>query len=351
MSRRCCCDRPCLIESDDFNRADNTDLGAKWWEFGDLEISSLKLKSNAADSHAVAKKRHPVSTVTGIVQVEIHEIASRRYRVFLNCGVTLDAFGEIATILDYEYAEFEDTGTTQYLRIGTYTGGVLEEVELGPGTVSAGAVLQICRDESGIYAEVDVSTYVYACTASGNPTYRYAGVAAMESGTHLLDDFQFIEHKTTNSICPACECDCDGRCLPKTLTLTFFASGACACLNGATITLTRETVVGGEGYTVPCVWSGSAMLPDPFSCLSAYYEFQLVHNGGCITEGWLLCAVSNPAHDVGWTAAAGCTTGIGAAAYHNACQCDPLIIDFGPFYASQSGEPPLECDYNIRITE
>lgn len=348
--RRCCCARSCIIFDDDFNRANNTNLGSGWWELGDLEIISQQVRSNAAGSIAVCRTPHPVCSPTGYASIQIPDVsAGRRYRVFINATIVLDGLGSLVSVTDYHYAELEFTAGNTYLRIGTFLGGVADEVDLGPnGTLAADSVLSVCHDHTGLYAETDIATYVYTCIGA-DAGGRYAGFAAMNSGTHLIDEFHFIEHRVTNPLCAVCECDCDEYCVPHTLTLTFSASGSCVCLDGQTITLTRETVIGQQGYTVPCVWSGSAYLCNPFTGIgSELYEFALYHQGGCVTEGWLLCSIANPALDVGWDAE--CPVTAGAAEYHNGCTCVPLNITFGQFHASQSGDPPSECYYDLIIT-
>ena len=55
MGRRlCCCPSECLIDSDDFDRANSINLGSKWSEkSGDWSIDTLRLKE-AGNAGAVA---------------------------------------------------------------------------------------------------------------------------------------------------------------------------------------------------------------------------------------------------------------------------------------------------------
>jgi hypothetical protein len=184
MSRRgACCKRPCLIFGDEFDRSDNTNLGADWWEYGDWAISSHQLVS-AGIGQAVARKPHPVSTPSGTASVLIMDFTDGlKYRVFVNSNY-------LGTV--YDYAELEIIGTGLWLRCGVHPGSPCDELYLGTvsGVVGEGSGrLNVCHDRTGVYGSFEISAYVHCCPGPGTITNRYAGVAAMVAGTHLFDSF------------------------------------------------------------------------------------------------------------------------------------------------------------------
>src|SRR5574343_408330 len=68
-----CCVTGCVYESDDFDRDDSTDLGAKWTETaGDWSIDTNRLKIVAtADAKVECTTEHPTASTKYIVSVSV----------------------------------------------------------------------------------------------------------------------------------------------------------------------------------------------------------------------------------------------------------------------------------------
>lgn len=76
IDRDCCFPNPfcspCMIESDDFNRADNTDLGSKWYEHaGGWGILSNVLYTPDDNAKVYSTGVHPYNNASNVVDVDI----------------------------------------------------------------------------------------------------------------------------------------------------------------------------------------------------------------------------------------------------------------------------------------
>jgi hypothetical protein len=150
----------------------------------------------------------------------------------------------------------------------------------------------------------------------------------------------------TNAGCYACECACDDYCLPDTLTLIFVASGLCTCLDGEEITLTRVD------HSIPCAWEGSRELCNALGeGPDEEYSFHLEHLGGCgVGDQWRLCIETNSAVDTGWFGGS-CSATFSNGEFVGVCSCLPLELNFGPFQAEVSSDPPTYCYYDLQVVE
>ncbi len=70
--RRCCCNRPCVIAQDDFNRPDSENLGPQWDEVsGDWSIYNQAARELTGDGQAVHKTPHRLPDESMVVSVDV----------------------------------------------------------------------------------------------------------------------------------------------------------------------------------------------------------------------------------------------------------------------------------------
>jgi len=232
-TQRCCC--TCSYGEDDFNRADSTDVGDKWEEhLGDWEISRGMLTS---DEVGVIRKIsiNPVDPSNQVVRAKIQNYQDdTRYRI-------LAQMSEDGT--DYYYAEwwYVDS-STMYFALGDSTG----EIEsIGPDAPPPeGTICELTVTGKNQFCMQDNSSRLTLCMApkDGN----YCGLASGTSVGATFDDFEVLLHRSDRSVCPSCDCDCDGWCIPDKLLATFQDAGYCSGLDGWELHLenTSETKFG-----------------------------------------------------------------------------------------------------------
>ena len=257
MPRNRCCVRPCVIEFDDFDRADNTDLGSKWVEVaGDSEIISQEL-SLPAGAVVRTVKAHPVNHQSGTVLGYCRDLAvGKKYRIIIN----MEDYGVNDYTGVWGEMEITDAGEGELgmtYRLGTRAGGsdtILETGTFAP-MVDPDGTLFLCRSEGAVYLTPSESPEVlWRCIADNGK--RHAGMANSGGSTIEMDGFRFREHLITNEDCDGCWCECDGVCIPKELTLTIYAAPGdeiCgSCLDGVSITLTYD-----NAYVDNMTWTGT----------------------------------------------------------------------------------------------
>jgi len=336
MSRRCCCDRPCIIVEDDFNRVNNTDLGPKWVEVsGDSEIVSNTLLQIPGPGLVRTVASHPVNHVSGLVYGTAKNLQNgKRYRLIIN----------YVDSSNYVYAEIYCT-SSEVATVGIYNmaGGsptTLAEVTNVGYLAGDEAYMLLCRSNDAVFLDTVLATVIWSCLNDNGG--RKAGLANGGSTALEWDDFQFTEHKITNADCPECYCDCDGNCIPKTLTLTVLASGLCACNDGAYTTIS---------YTTPienCTWFGTLDLDDMWSCEGSIgtWEFTFLRVNGPSGQRFYLCMLPlgiGLCGDPGPCAVGG----NGGGSFDYSHTCSPLSVLFGPFSCDTQGGI---CTYWIQIT-
>lgn len=331
MSRRCCgCDRPCLIFGDDFNRGDSTNLGSDWEEVaGDSEIIGNEL-SMPAGAVVMATTAAPTLTHTADVKATMKAyVTGDKYRVRVEWSEADDTF------LFGEFEVTDGAAGTGWLRVGRGSvGGDTIYHELLISALDE-AELHVCRSQTGIYVDAAGSTIVWDCQPHPGVGPWQTGLENAGSNTFTWDDFVWREHEQTNPDCDGCECECDNVCVgSKTLLGVVSASGDCGCLHGNQITVTWQ-----PGRLPDWVWEGTASWPE-YHCISGSETVGFRLTCKDLSSNWTL-------EDTEGSLPSNC--GFTGPATPSAIQCDPLIIDFGPFTCEESG--PFTCAWSIRFTE
>lgn len=343
MARRCCC-FGCIIESDDFNRTDSTNLGSKWSEItGDSEIVGNEL-SIPTNGKVLCTKRHPFNTPSCLASMTIRQPVEVGdiFRVLVNYK---------KTPVSYLFGQFEITGAnTGTLSVGSSPNTLLHSVNIGHNGLNQDNTLNVCRSLEGIFAGTDFSSYAWACAA--DPGGRYAGIENFGPNTVHVDNFEFRQHDITFPDCGNCACECEGHCIPKTLSGLLVGSGCCADWNGLPFTFTFQ-----ESLLPDFIWTGSVTVPTGVFGSSGCagdtgftFHFAL-QCWGCGTE-WKLCSDAVEASICDWITGPGDPCGYWPNGLGWKCatpQCNPIDMMFGPLTCLMS--LMKDCVFAIRVTE
>ncbi len=230
----CCCG-PCRTWSDDFERANSTDLGTDWAEdSGDWSINS----GDAVVSSAGAIFRNlPFSPALGAIVVDAEPTgieAGAAHRVF--CGWK-DAS-------NYFYAEacWYMVTTTWWVRLQ------LVKVTAGTPDVLATDEWSIGVSISNDYPmKVCFSTEEFAVAITAHPWFLWLqgdafttfgetakgwGLGSGSSTEARFSKVEVSEHRVAKEDCPRCICKCGATLMPNaTLTCTIESSDDCECLD------------------------------------------------------------------------------------------------------------------------
>lgn len=355
----CCCDRPCIIFEDDFDRPDDTDIGSNLIEaVGDSDILDNTLRIPAGGI-VLGSKKHPINTPTCLARVDLHNLqAGEIRRVLVNS--TIDASS-------YLYGEIETVdGFNATLRVGSSAGGTLHELTGLAYPLGGAPSLVVCRTLTGISATFNQDPgFVFACVNWGGG--RYAGMMNAGTGPVQFDNWEFREHSYTLPAkgCATCPCECGeipisrvGTCMPKVLKLVFLASGSCVCLDSSCITLTYDqtnpSIISWRSPVSPvpelCDWTGTG---------TNFWEFKLFcePQNQSPQKSFLLCVknIESTVCDLNAWGDAGtnCWNGFDSEAVQaSSFTCDPLEITFPLFQCSGTPPEPFpECDYTVVILE
>ena len=218
-----CCVVGCVYESDNFDRENNTDLGAKWTETaGNPEILDQALAFVAqADAKATCTTIHPTP--------------SNKYIVSATVKFTAD--GDIARvwISDSEYfVELERINAScGRVRIYDNTGASPVCKGSSGGSLSPWARVAICSEEDKIHISVGGS-FPLTIPATVTSSIVAVGTAAC-TGTVSFEDFSLSKHFSDDATCPACGSE----------GCTWFSDNGCG-----------GTVPSPTDYTVTGTWSG-----------------------------------------------------------------------------------------------
>jgi len=309
-----CCRGSCAIASDDFNRADSTDLGSLWQEVsGDWTIASNRLReAGTSGTLVVCTTQNPSNTPTchaGVLTKDLQE--GKKFRLLVNLTEDFSR---------YLYAEFTClAGTSAWASIGDETGEIAgRDANYTPGQDSS---IGICRNLTGMYATFGVARpYIHACVSWNGG--RRAGLGNGSSEIIQFDDFDFRQHQvsTDDPACPGCLCDCEDYAVCRNLVATFETEpGEAPWLDGQEISL-------GPGLaplsSTIIEWSGEKDLP---SCGGPDYTVHWELALDCVD--WVLCRPSGCGND--WTEY--CDVPAGPAKSPSLIQCDPLLLRYGPF--------------------
>jgi len=334
MARRCCCLEGCIIFEDDFARATDpdTNLGSDWEEVaGDSSIDGGKLLV-PANGIVMATTPHPLHVSSGHVWATMKApTGGDVFRVLIQYDDRDDSYL-------YGECEVTDNEGNAMLRVGSDS-GILHEIAAGTLGDKVDTILSVCRSKTGIYAQCEVSTIAWECVPEPGHYAWKSGLMNNGGGDVHFDDFMFMEHWFTDTDCPGCECDCDGYCVEKTLTLTFYASGFCSRLDGSSMTLTWD-----QSFFPDFVWEGEADLPNWMAGSSddVHYHFRLY----CDPDPWHWTLGVGPNDTSGIAGAcdvAGKMTGPPATV-----SCDPFIMEWLGGLCDESGYE--DCGWAIKIT-
>ncbi len=341
MSRRCCCLTGCIIYQDAFDRGDSTDLTAKWFEaVGNSEIVSQELVMPAG-ARVVCTVKNPQNVPNSSVNAVLKNPQNgKKIHVFLNS----DDDGD-----NYVGAELECGATTATIRTVSTTAGVSTTGDENTFIYTPGNDLAVgaCRTVEGLSVGSGPSLLTWDCLAWNG--YRKSGISNEGAGQIEVDDFLYARQFAKNEECVICECQCEGKCMPKVLNLVFGASGSCSCLGGICITLTFD-----PSKQPLMAWSGSATLCDWPGTGTNLWEFTLYCDPSQGDGRFILCVknIDSTACDVNtWTTPIGdCDNVTEEGAAPISISCDPFELAYGPFICTGTPPDPPECGYSIVIT-
>jgi len=326
----CCFKGGCVIQEDYFGRPDNTLLGSGWKEIlEDSEIDNGQLLIPAGGI-VMATRPNPFRSHTGHVWATMKAPTNGdKFRVLIQYDDDDDSFlfGE---------CEVTDNNGSAWLRVGEgdKTGSsIFHEIEAGTMGDKVDTVLSVCRSQTGIYAECEVSVIAWECVPPPVKKPWKSGLMNAGGGDLHFDNFQFLQHWLTDPDCPKCECDCDGYCVPKTITLTIFASDLCSCLDGKTVTLTWR-----PGQLPEFVWQGSAMLQDHLCTGTELHEYRLTCADN--PQDWTLECLQGPF-------CSACDDN-GFFGKPDTYSCDPFVLEWLGGYCDESGGQ--QCGYAMKVT-
>lgn len=244
--RRCCCE--CWHKTDNFDRADSTDLGVLWRELvGDSEIKWNRLYQPNGDEIAIFELAAPKSAI--VVEVDLMgedtsaPVTGSIWRVILQWDDDLSELGTGTGDCSYYYyvdiEKMTSTGT------GTGAGGLgvfiyrsddpntplLEEYTADYDWLEADPLhLRICLTSEALVVRLTGDSPEYGdwihyikdpeiCTTRPKVGLANGGLVPI-----TFDNFEYALHETatdkTDPQCPLCVCWCDQHVLPTQLTLT-----------------------------------------------------------------------------------------------------------------------------------
>ena len=363
--RRCCCGSAgCLIFQDDFNRPNSTNLGSKWREdLGNSEIWANSLRMPPS-SRVICTIPHRRWDATCVARVNMEDMTEGDiFRLIIDHD---DETG------NYLFGEYEvGAAENGILKVGSAIAGIAQyhhSLASIHGDLPGENFLEVCRSRTGLFATMASGIIVWHCIGEYPLKPFKAGVDNPGASTISFDNFQFLEHFTTNPVCPSCYCECwDGlqfHCLPKTLLLTITASGLCACMDGWQLPLEQPEFFEEDSIFY---WEGYGEIPD-WDCtggpglVDCYFRLECDTSacaGAGRIPGWRLvhclrdhvpCGVNGGAPHL-WTPAP--PRAEGAIDCWATCPiqivCDPLLLKYGlPFTCdSEAGV----CSSFIDITE
>jgi len=359
MSRRrfggsCCCGKACILLSDNFDRAPSTNLGANWEEVsgsGDSSIVGGELSMPAGAMVVTTEGTglpDPWMTSTAVIPNPQPGDIDRAIVNYVDTNNYLCA-----------EVEFQAAGVAVIRACSISAGAksVLDENTVGYVAGEANSIVA-CRTIEGLYAGCNASMTTWACV--GDNGGRKAGLEnASASNTITLDTFVSLRGEGLNGLgadpdvvsrCFYCECECEGHCLPDTLTLHIDSSGFCSCFDDWEITLTLDMThqpeVCWSGSGVIGSWdgcSGSATAYFVLICDEAQGAFYLLNNIWPDVNGWTDRTATYSAWVGGGNAGGKAPTSI---------ICDPFELFYSGFI--QTGSPPPDdptCVFTITITE
>lgn len=320
--RRCCCDGDCLVYTDDFNRADDTDLGSEWNQpDGTIEISSAmaKVTSGPASAYTVFEN---VSEQMYCSIDTWDEESGDIYEVWVN----------VQDEDNYHFVRFiRNNVNDSVLEIGIKSGGaetVYKSQVILTVTGTARTINALISDNEfcgWVTLTVDSGVEANTTLISGA---KHGGFYANRA-TIWFDNFTMEKHHNDDPNCRYCACECDDSILPAILNAHLSGTGGRMGSLNCDILLVWDRT---SNY-----WYGEG------TCCSVLWKLKLDCDPEELTLLNFDCTVSD---------------GFGNSprtAYLRTC--DPLYLVFGPYDVASSD---LACPcgpiftsgtYTIEITE
>lgn len=343
----CCCESAvCWTWTDNFNRADSTNLGADWNEVsGNWAISTNRLVEPATTTKKVIGTNPVPTRSAGEMYVAVSLINPAVNDVYIIHLAVDDTNGT-----DGEWVQFTYSATNTWV------------VLLSTGETKTQTWSPLTPGVFPVVACIDSDGFLMGAVASSGDEYPWSDNAGFQDGRYYglghgattagvaFDDFAVYELRTPDQECRNCFCHCAGNNLRKTLTGTIFdATGRASCMNGLQVTFTWEwnggttrwvsnvlTVTGGAQFKWYFI-CGSYNPADPFAHFTLHWY-----------PGYKLCCSGNPG---------GCDAA--HVADPDASRCNSLSLVFGVFVLSIGELTCTACNtstdntgsYSMAITE
>lgn len=247
--RRCCCD--CEEYEDNFNRADNDDLGDDWTEVsGDWSIASSELSEAGASAIAIYDKAMPTQWMKARITI-----------VDEQCGDVYKLYVSWKDANNHVYGMYELLCTTSYpapgynyrISLHSVSGGVDTEIdsleEYFQEWPKDHRQFSVCNSTKIAMVSLDDSSLctIYADGIDVGSEAKYSGVGHENTHTSTFDDWYVGEvsytkkDKDGNLLCPCsgANCICDEYVLGHELHGVYEGEGDCDNLDGISFTMSR----------------------------------------------------------------------------------------------------------------
>lgn len=235
-----CCG--CVYESDNFDRADNTDIGAKWTEeAGAWSIASNKLSTTGTSAIALLAATHAKGSAN--ITVEYEGSDDDLIRVGVN-WVDAD---------NYHFAEFKlrASGGSPYIRLYERVAGVNTQLVETVTAVLLSGTLTVCFT-NGVFSAWPGTTFSgssasYLVPTPSAPRQVFLGTGGTVSSDVTFDNFVAERgyDPDTDPDCPQCFAGTCDECGAPPASLTISAAG------WPDNTVVKDHVFFGD---LPCFW-------------------------------------------------------------------------------------------------
>lgn len=273
--RRCCCSTDCLILEDDFERADNDDIGPLWNEV-DLEwaIVSGDLVPSELPAMVITTKRNTRSR-RGVLQGEFTLTGSGPWSVSFLLNAKAD--GSFYQQVDFSCTETEATVSAGLSRtFNTVTGGGKKPSPwVWNGAADKRFYFSACLTDGLIHLWISGQDLVYNEDYLGTISFSgcawdihtdpstsgqgYAGIL------HTAGDIKFhwvkyYQHYNDDPECPECMCVCSESphvYSPMRITVDITNGSGCPDVDGASLVFEPVACDADGGAEMYCCVSGS----------------------------------------------------------------------------------------------
>lgn len=220
-----CCG--CPEYEDDFNRADNDDLGSKWEEkpggVWDIYSNQLRNRGSNVDDMAIYKVHPPKQWVARVDMVEVKD--GDVYRMVFNADLSFNYthYAEVAF-------SFQDETAQAVMALKLFGGTTVEYIvfDASDGIVEGNTyTLTVCytgnENGAGLWSATLSSLTALATFIWDEASFsedKYIGLQTGTANETKWDNFHIIGHYLLDPTCPDCYCSCEGHAIPKVITAT-----------------------------------------------------------------------------------------------------------------------------------